>query len=302
MKTLLALILAGSVITTALPAQSLSRVPERLTDAEFWTLVSDISEPGGYFRITDNFTSNEMEVSQVSTMLHATKTSGGAYIGVGPEQNFSYIAAVRPAVAFVIDIRRQAVIQHLMFKALFELSKNRADFISLTFSKPKPASADTITNIQSLWNSYQTVATDTALARRDYQRVSEQLTKTHGFKLTAEEIESLKWVWDAFTQYGPTISTQSAQGGGGFGGGRGGRGGANRGTFVSLTAQALDSVGMPQTFLSTDDNFQFIKHFAREESDHSRVRRFCGTESVARYRRMAHEAERHGQCLLRIER
>src|SRR4051794_39345264 len=35
-------------------------LPDRLSDAEFWKLASDISEPGGYFRIEDNFTSNEM--------------------------------------------------------------------------------------------------------------------------------------------------------------------------------------------------------------------------------------------------
>lgn len=252
MKKLFGLILASTLCAISLAARAPERLPERLTDAEFWTLVSDISEPGGYFRISDNFTSNEMEVGAVSTMLRAAKISGGAYIGVGPEQNFSYIAAIRPAVAFVIDIRRQAVIQHLLFKALFELSNNRAEFISLTFSKPKPTFADTIRNVQNIWNSYSAVATDTAMAKRTYQRVLDQLTKTHQFKLTPEEIESLKWVWDAFTQYGPGINTQAAQGGGG------GRG-ANRGNFITLTAQSLDTTGVPQSFLSTDDNFKFVK-------------------------------------------
>ena len=225
MKKILALLFAGSMCTTVLAAQPPQRLPERLSDAEFWTLVSDISEPGGYFRITDNFTSNEMEVAQVSTLLR---------------------------------IRRQAVMQHLMFKALFELAKDRADFISLTFSKPKPASADTIKNIQDIWNNYSAVATDSVMARRNYQRVLDQLIKTHQFKLTTEEIESIKWVWDAFTTYGPTINTQAAQGGGRGGRGFGGRG-ANRGTFISLTAQSLDSAGTPQSFLSTDDNFKFVK-------------------------------------------
>jgi hypothetical protein len=242
------LILASFVWAISLAAQP----PARLTDAEFWALVSDISEPGGYFRISDNFTSNEMEVGAVSTMLRAATVKGGAYIGVGPEQNFSYIAAIRPAVAFVIDIRRQAVVQHLMFKALFELSKDRADFISLTFSKPRPASADTSRNIQDIWNSYFDVATDTVMARRTYQRVLDHLTRTHQFRMTPEEIESLRWVWNAFTLYGPSINTQAAQGGGG------GRG-ANRGNFVTLTAQSLDTTGIPQSFLSSEDNFSFVK-------------------------------------------
>ena len=49
---------------------------------------------------------------------------GGAYLGVGPEQNFNYIAAIRPAITVIFDIRQQAVMQHLLFKALFELSAN----------------------------------------------------------------------------------------------------------------------------------------------------------------------------------
>ena len=40
-------------------------LPARLTDAEFWKLATEVSEPGGFFRITDNYTSNEREVGQM---------------------------------------------------------------------------------------------------------------------------------------------------------------------------------------------------------------------------------------------
>ena len=63
---------------------------------------------------------------------------GGVYVGVGPEQNFSYIAALRPKMAFIVDIRRQNMIEHLMYKALFELSEDRVDFLSRLFSRPRP--------------------------------------------------------------------------------------------------------------------------------------------------------------------
>src|SRR6185503_9845012 len=80
-----------------------SGLPQRLTSAEYWNLLSDISEPGGYFRIEDNYTSNEMEVGQLYTMLRTTGVNGDVYMGVGPEQNFTYIAAVRPRMAFIVD-------------------------------------------------------------------------------------------------------------------------------------------------------------------------------------------------------
>src|SRR5581483_7130435 len=93
-------------------------LPPRLSDAEFWALENAISEPGGYFRIEDNYTSNEMEVGELYALLRQQGISDGVYMGVGPEQNFTYIAAIRPRMAFVVDIRRQAVMQHLMFKAV----------------------------------------------------------------------------------------------------------------------------------------------------------------------------------------
>jgi len=239
----------GQTATSA--AASTASLPARLTDAEFWTLVSDISEPGGYFQITDNFTSNEIEVGQLVTSLRERKISGGVYVGVGPEQNFSYIAAIKPALAFVIDIRRQAVMQHLMFKAMFELSKDRADFMSLLFAKPKPKDLDPAAPIQKIWEAFFGVTTDAALAATTHDRVVERLTKTHGFAFTDDERAQLDGVLSAFAQYGPGITTRGTM--------AGGRGGGNNVTFADLTGWSFDTAGQPQSFLSTDEHFQIVK-------------------------------------------
>ena len=66
--------------------------------------------------------SNETTFQSVIPTLQARAQPGGAYLGVGPEQNFTYIAALQPKIAFIIDIRRQNLVEHLMYKALFELS------------------------------------------------------------------------------------------------------------------------------------------------------------------------------------
>ena len=221
-------------------------LPTRLSDADFWKLESDISEPGGYFTIVDNFTSNEMEVGQLFTMLRTSRIDGGVYLGVGPDQNSTYIAAIRPKMAFIVDIRRQAVVQHLMFKAMFELAADRADFISLLFAKPRPAGIDSSTSIQQIWESFRGVRTDSALANRNYARVLERLTKTHAFTLTAEELAQLRGVFDAFYYYGPSITTR---------GGYSGRGG----DFSDLTGFSVDATGQPRSFLSSEDNYRYVK-------------------------------------------
>ncbi len=106
-------------------------------DESFAQLVERLSEPGGYFD-TDNLISNERSYLQVVDSLEERGVRGGAYIGVGPDQNFSYIAAIRPDVAFIVDIRRDNVLQHLMFKALFQLSRNRLEYLSLLHARPLP--------------------------------------------------------------------------------------------------------------------------------------------------------------------
>jgi len=98
-------------------------------DTSFAGTVARLSEPAGYFD-SDNLISNETSYLHAVSHLRSIGVSGGAYIGVGPDQNFSYIAAIRPAVAFMIDIRRDNLLMHLMFKALFLRSSNRLEFLA----------------------------------------------------------------------------------------------------------------------------------------------------------------------------
>jgi len=241
----------ATAVTTAPPAapavQRGPTLPDRLSDAEYWKLLSDISEPGGYFRIEDNYTSNETEIGMLFSMIREAGIKGGVYMGVGPEQNLTYIAAIHPKMAFVVDIRRQAVMQHLMYKAMFELAKDRADFISMLFGKPRPAGLDSATPIQALWTAYRTVSSDSTLSKANYKRIIDQLTKTQGFTLTDSESAQLKAVYDAFYYYGPSIATR------GFA--TGGRGG----DFAELTGFSTDPSGQPQSFLSSEDNYRYVK-------------------------------------------
>jgi len=244
-----AALVAGRGAQALAPAAA-APLPARLSHAEFWTLASDISEPGGVFRIADNYTSNETEIGEMVGLLGAAGVAGGVYLGVGPEQNFTYIAATRPAMAFIVDIRRQAVVQHLMFKAIFELSKDRADFLSLLFSLPRPANLGASTPVEKLWEAYLAVTeADLEVKRKTHARIVAHLTKTHGFALTPDELRMLEAVFDAFTVYGPGISTRGAATG---------RGGTSA-TFADLTGFSGDAMDRPQSFLSTEENYRFIR-------------------------------------------
>src|SRR5215472_11185865 len=96
---------AMAVQTTALPAE--------ISDKDFWRLIVDLSEPGGTYAY-ENFVSNELQYQDVVPALKATTKPGRVYIGVGPEQNFTYVTVLQSELAFVIDIRRQNMVEMLM--------------------------------------------------------------------------------------------------------------------------------------------------------------------------------------------
>jgi hypothetical protein len=107
------------------------------TETSFASRVERFSEPGGYFD-TDNLISNERSYLHPLDALRERGVNGGVYIGVGPDQNFSYIAQVRPSVAFIVDVRRDNMLLHLLFKALFMMSRDRTEYLSLLFARPPP--------------------------------------------------------------------------------------------------------------------------------------------------------------------
>src|SRR5689334_16838582 len=78
-------------------------VPDRLTDEQFWNLSKDSSEEDGVFR-SDNLLSNETTFQYVIPDLLKTAKQGRVYLGVGPEQNFTFISALKPTMAVIIDI------------------------------------------------------------------------------------------------------------------------------------------------------------------------------------------------------
>jgi hypothetical protein len=125
-RVLLALLLAAPL-----------RAQAPLPDSSFAATVARLSEPGGFFD-TDNLVSNERSYLHVVGRLRELRAPDGAYLGVGPDQNFSYIVAVRPALALIIDIRRDNLLLHLLLKSLFLRARNRLEYLCLLFGRPVP--------------------------------------------------------------------------------------------------------------------------------------------------------------------
>jgi hypothetical protein len=175
-------------------------VPAQLSDAVFWKLITDSSEAGGGF-ISENLVSNELGYPYVIPQLKERIPPGGTYIGVGPEQNFTYIAALQPSIAFIVDIRRQNMIEHLLYKALFELSANREEFLTRLFARI-PSTLQSSATTEQLFAAFAASPRDPRIQAETLDAVKNLLETKHHFSLSPEDKETLDHVYDEFTEYG----------------------------------------------------------------------------------------------------
>jgi hypothetical protein len=246
------LILAAVSFTPEVPVvrvAATATLPTALTDQDFWRLSTNLSEAGGTFH-SDNFVSNEGRFQTVIPDLVRRAKQGGLYIGVGPEQNFTYMAALRPRMAFIVDIRRGNLHEHLLYKALFELSADRAEFLARLFSRAKPTGPSS--NIADLFATLGRARPTEALYRANLAAVTDLLTKTHKLPLGRADLDGIEFVYrTAFFADGPDLNYQLTGQGGGAG-----RGGNP--TYADLMTME-DGAGRQRSYLSSEQAFQYLK-------------------------------------------
>ncbi|HET9130329.1 MAG TPA: hypothetical protein VFO86_05235, partial [Terriglobia bacterium] len=173
---------------------------------------------------------------------------------VGPEQNFTYIAAIRPKIAFLVDIRRQNMLEHMIYKALFEMSDNRADFLSKLFSRKRPAGLSEASTADQLFAAYRIAAVDDDSYAKSLQDITNLLVKKHKFGLTNEDQANIEHVYSVFRDWGPEINYNS-----GTLNGRG-RGGGGMPNYVDVMT-ATDPQGRQRSYLATEENYKFLRDF-----------------------------------------
>jgi len=263
--------MAAAALGLGLQAYSAPKaLPDRLSDKEFWHLVTSLSEPGGYFR-SDNFVSNERSFQQVLPGLAQLARPGGVYLGVGPEQNFTYIVALKPRMAFIFDIRRQNMLQHLFYKALIEQAGNRADFLSLLFARPRPPGLDSAASVDSLFAAFARVPSDSVLFLATLRAIEQRLGQIHHFKLSSDDLAKLAYVYTAFFTAGPELAYS-------FGGPRRSFG-RMMPTYAELMA-ATDSQGREESYLATEDNLRTLKALEQNNLIVPLVGDFAGPRAI----------------------
>lgn len=235
-----------TVFVLALPLGA--QAPAALSDSAFASLSARLSEAPGFFD-TDNLISNEDSYLHVIGTVRRVGVTGGAYLGVGPDQNFSYIAAVRPRVAFLIDIRRDNLLEHLLFKSIFALSRDRLDYLCLLFGRPAPA--DTAgwgaRDIAALLAYIDTVRGDSGAGTRTRSRVIDRVRRT-AISLSDVDAATIGRFHLAFVTQGPALRFNSL-----------GRAPQSYYPDYRQLLVETDRTGRQSSFLAHEVDFQFVK-------------------------------------------
>jgi hypothetical protein len=214
----------------------------------FASQVAELSEPPGYFD-TDNLISNERSYLQVIPDLKRRSVRGGAYIGVGPDQNYSYIAAVRPAVAFIIDVRRDNLLLHLLFKSLFSLSRTRVEYLALLLGRTVPPDVNgwREARIDRLVKYIEGALRDVKSIDALRTRVDATVTRI-GIPLSREDLATIDRFHRRFIDAGLSLRFHSA--------GRPPQ--SHYPTYGELLLET-DPLGDQGNYLASEEAFQFLK-------------------------------------------
>ena len=171
----------------------------RVSNKEFAQLIQRLSEEPGYFD-SENLVSNEASYLQVVGKLEKLKAGNGVYLGVGPEQNFTYIARTRPRMAILLDIRKQNMLYHLLFKALFDMSRNRAEYISHLFCKPLPRkyAYSKQADVKDLLSVLEQIGPADSLFQTNWVEIEKRIRTKFQLPLTAAEVKSIQGIYREF--------------------------------------------------------------------------------------------------------
>jgi len=246
----LALLLVLGAATIPWPRQTSPQAAAdiQVSTEQFGRYIEQWSEPEGYFD-SDNFISNETSYLHVIDDLRQRVKPGGIYIGVGPDQNLSYIAHTRPALAVITDIRRQNMLEHLWFKALFALAANRVEYISLLVSRQTPQVKPDAT-FEQILEAVRTAPSNQQLLQKNVAAVRNLLTSKLQLRLSASDLEKIEYVAHTFWEENLDLRFSSI-----------GRGNAlNYPTFEEMLLET-DRKNRQQNYLSSEELFQWLKKF-----------------------------------------
>jgi hypothetical protein len=156
-----------------------------------------------------------------------------------------------------------------LYKALFEMSQNRAEFVSRLFAKKQPAGIGPDSTVQQIFDAIATAPSSDDIYTENLQAIKDHLMKKHGFPLSELDLEGIDWVYSNFHRFGTQINYGSS-----------GRGGFGNGVTYADLMVATDEQGVFRSFLASEDNFNVLKTLELKNLMVPVVGNFAGPKAI----------------------
>lgn len=149
-----------------------------------------------------------------------------------------------------------------MYKALFEMSPNRAEFLSKLFSRPLRSSPSPQASVDELFNALTPGSGSAQLRAQNVQAIKDRLQKTHGYTLTSRDLQTIDYIAGLFFQFGPDAHLTTY------------------GTTYRQLMRMTDGQGRNRNFLAAESNYQFVREMQQKNLIVPVVGDFAGPKAL----------------------
>jgi hypothetical protein len=239
-----------------------------MTDEALGQLIQAASEDTGEFP-SDNYVSNETSYLQVAEALMDETLRGRAYVGVGPEQNLTYLALTRPAMAYIVDIRRQNMLEHMVLRGAMERAPTREEFLLGLTSRRLPdgeARAPAGDALEAILDRVAALEPRPELAKEGTEAAVALMARL-GVPLLGGDRAALEEVVQAFSTKGVDLAYSMERS-------------KRRYPKLRELLAARDLAGAQRGFLATEESYAAVRTLLRENRVVPVVGDFCGDRAL----------------------
>jgi hypothetical protein len=150
-----------------------------------------------------------------------------------------------------------------MYKAVFEMSADRADFVGNLFSRKRPSELTRDSSVQEIFRAYALAKGDPQLAENRLKDIMERLKTAHGFRLSDMDERRIRFIYLLFLSEGVVSFHSSIESPG-----------------YSRLMTATDDNGRNWSFLASHENYERVRSMHEKNLIVPLVGDFAGTKAL----------------------
>jgi hypothetical protein len=161
------------------------------------------------------------------------------------------------------------MLELLMYKALFEMSPDRVEFVSRLFSRPKPTGLTTTASAEEIFKAFEPISGNTDLFKQTLQVIKDRLIKQHQFKLAGDDEQKIEYVFNVFLRGGPRMDYAYAS-----------SSPNNQVPSYSNLMVTTDGRGKNWAYLDTEERYEYVREMQLKNLVVPLVADFAGPKTI----------------------